>query len=70
MNTTPTYFDPVKDERPELERFRAALERIVQQEGKVCEFFTECSHAACMSSYSAWETANHALKGWRLPEGA
>lgn len=63
-------FKPVKDERGELERYKSALERIVQKEGRVCSGFELCKHRACNSSYSSWETANHALKGWKLPEDA
>jgi hypothetical protein len=68
MDGIPKSYDPVKDERSELARYKAALERIVKTQGRVCSFFTECSHVACMSSYAAWEIANHALRGWKLRE--
>lgn len=46
----------------EVERLRAALERIRRDEGKVCAEFTECEHRACQSSYTAWAIADEALQ--------
>ncbi len=44
-----------------IDRYRDALERIKNTEGKVCDEFTVCSHRACNSSYSAWAIADEAL---------
>jgi len=43
------------------EEYRYALERIRTEYGRVCEEFDTCSHAACQSSYAAWQTASDVL---------
>ena len=40
---------------------RRALEEIKRDEGRVCENFELCTHAACKSSYAAWAIADKAL---------
>lgn len=46
-----------------IEFLEAALRRIKEQEGKVCENFELCTHRACASSYAAWVIAEAALDG-------
>jgi len=41
----------------------AALQRIKDEEGKVCDNFELCDHRACQSSCSAWFIAEAALDG-------
>lgn len=51
------------------EIFRAALEEIRAQHGKVCGQFEDCEHAACNSSYAAWNIADRVLRGeWEATE--
>jgi hypothetical protein len=40
----------------------AALRRIVEYCGVVCEEFPECTHGGCEGSYKAWGIALQALK--------
>lgn len=47
----------------EVDRLRAALERIRRDYGKVCPEFETCDHPACASSVGAWFEADRALKG-------
>ena len=47
----------------EVERLRSALQKIRDEEGKVCEEYEICDHAACRSSYRSWAYAEQALKG-------
>lgn len=53
----------VRDAEELAATYQKALERIKEQEGKVCQNFTECTHRACNSSYSAWAIADAALGG-------
>ena len=53
----------------EVERLRAALQRIKDQCGRVCDEFELCRHRACQSSYEAWSIADAALQG-ETPESA
>jgi hypothetical protein len=45
-------------------KYSAALEKIRDEEGHVCENFLECNHASCDSSYAAWAYADAALSGY------
>lgn len=47
----------------EVERLRAALQRIKDNEGKVCAEFELCRHVACQSSVAAWMIADATLAG-------
>jgi hypothetical protein len=53
------------DERRQLEARVAELETVLAairaEQGRVCETFTECDHAACRSSYMSWALADQAL---------
>jgi regulator of replication initiation timing len=40
---------------------RAALQRIKNDEGRVCNQYEICDHVACNSSYAAWAIADAAL---------
>lgn len=62
-------FESPKDPRPDLERYIEALKRIVLEQGLVCEEFMTCTHASCDSSYTSWNIADHALKGWKMEHG-
>ncbi len=42
-----------------------ALEEIWRDTGHVCPNFELCTHAACRSSYAAWEIADEALASER-----
>ena len=42
-------------------KLREALTEIKRDQGKVCENFELCTHAACQSSYASWAIANAAL---------
>jgi len=53
----------------EVERLRAALQRIKAECGRVCANFELCAHVACQSSVTAWMIADAALKG-ETPESA
>ena len=53
----------------EVERLRAALERIKRDCGRVCDEFELCQHRACQSSYEAWAIADAGLQG-ETPESA
>lgn len=44
-----------------LLRYRAALEEIRRDAGRVCARFGLCDHDACISSYAAWVIADKAL---------
>lgn len=53
----------------EIERLNAlvthltkGLEKIRDEEGKVCIDFDTCKHTACRSSYGAWHLANVTLE--------
>ena len=46
----------------ERNTYRAALEEIRANYGKVCQEFELCEHPACESSYGAWATADEALR--------
>ena len=52
-----------------VERLRAALQRIKDESGRVCDEFELCTHVACQSSYHAWSVADAALRG-ETPESA
>ena len=43
--------------------YLAALERIRDECGRVCDDFESCRHRACQSSYQAWSIADAALRG-------
>lgn len=45
----------------EIERLRAALQQIKDEQGKVCAEFEVCCHVACQSSVSSWMIADQAL---------
>lgn len=45
-----------------LEKYRKALEEIVNTCGHVCNDFELCSHVGCSSSYRAWYIASKALE--------
>lgn len=47
----------------ELEMLRSALEKIRDEEGRVCEEYEICTHRACSSSYRSWAIADQVLKG-------
>jgi hypothetical protein len=47
--------------RTEMLRYRKALETILQDYGKVCKDYMECTHVACASSVGAWFIADEAL---------
>ena len=49
-------------------RYRAALEEIKRDQGRVCAEFELCTHAACQSSYSSWAIADKALRCGDPPE--
>lgn len=51
------------DQRAEIARLTAALRRIHDESGKVCDTFEVCTHRACAASYTAWAIADAALKG-------
>jgi hypothetical protein len=46
----------------EIDRLMAALTRIRDEEGHVCESFDLCHHPACLSSAKAWAIANMVLQ--------
>ena len=43
-------------------KFKAALEEIKRDQGRVCENYELCRHISCSSSYSAWAIADKALQ--------
>jgi len=45
-----------------LSKYRTALKRIRDEEGKVCDHYDSCIHVACSSSYKAYVIADMALK--------
>jgi len=51
----------LRDARAEADRYRAALEEIRRDQGKVCAEFELCTHPACQSSYASWAIADAAL---------
>ena len=51
-------------------RYRAALEEIKRDQGRVCAGFELCTHAACQSSYSSWAIADKALRAGGDPPEA
>ena len=54
------------DQRAEIARLTAALQRIKDHSGKVCAEFETCEHNACQASFTAWSIADAALKGHTL----
>ncbi len=42
--------------------YKAALEEIRRDEGRVCEEYELCRHTSCGSSYGAWAIADKALR--------
>lgn len=53
-----------------LERQQAVVEAmrtIKEREGKVCDEYETCTHAACQSSYNAWAIADEALAALDAP---
>lgn len=46
----------------ELERLREALQKIRDEEGRVCSNYELCQHVGCQSSYSSWAIADKALR--------
>ncbi len=44
-----------------LSKYRTALKRIRDEEGKVCDDFATCIHPACNSSYRSYAHADVAL---------
>lgn len=48
---------------------RAALQRIHDKCGQVCNKFELCDHLACNASYTAWAIADAALRGMTPEEG-
>lgn len=57
------------DQRAEIARLTAALRRIHDESGKVCDEYEVCTHRACAASYTAWAIADAALSG-TTPEEA
>ena len=51
--------------RERAERAEAALARIKEAAGKVCEQYEICEHPACESTYAAWAIADEYLSGVR-----
>ena len=43
-------------------KYKAALEEIKRDQGRVCENYELCRHISCSSSYSAWAIADKALQ--------
>ena len=43
-------------------KYKAALEEIKRDQGRVCENYELCRHTSCSSSYSAWAIADKALQ--------
>ena len=43
-------------------KYKAALEEIKRDQGRVCENYELCRHTSCSSSYSAWAIADKALR--------
>lgn len=50
-------------EHEEHQRLLAALRKIRDTQGRVCDGYENCQHRACQSSYAAWQIAVLALKG-------
>ena len=43
-------------------KYKAALEEIKRDQGRVCDNYELCRHTSCSSSYSAWAIADKALR--------
>jgi hypothetical protein len=53
----------VKRYGDEYRNLQAALEKIRDEHGKVCNEYEVCTHISCASSHAAWTIAEQALKG-------
>lgn len=48
--------------------YKEGLQRIRNEEGKVCDSYEICDHKACESSYRAWAIADSILSYGVMPE--
>jgi hypothetical protein len=57
---------PIKEnpmcDKCKISTLKAALEKIRDEHGKVCNEYEVCTHISCASSHAAWTIAEQALK--------